>query len=108
MTIDDFIVALEKTPKNIWYVDEFGWVRTCDSEQCPLEKIAESPKGSYRQVARSLGITYPDMHKIINAADGFNLADTKIADLRQRMLLATVNRPEPETPSLPQANGEVK
>ncbi len=91
MTIDEFLSALEKTPRD--WKGAYYPVRRDGRfvQQCPLTAVAGfgeregfwtySDPGMWRYAAQVLGLRMRDARKIVNAADGRG-------SLRERLLIA--------------------
>lgn len=66
MTIKEFIAELEKTPRT-WRLN--GDQIRNDNCQCPLEAVANKPKGHHFDAASSIGIYDNNRRDIVCAAD---------------------------------------
>ncbi len=81
MSIDEFIVELEKTPRT-WKLSKSGAIRNVGDCRCPMEVVAKLPFSFPMKAANMLGLNY-DL--VVCAADDLYRQD-KV--LRQRMLVA--------------------
>lgn len=82
MTWDQFLSALEKTPRD-WYISSaqmmgpfgtlpMGRIRRMKDGcgvQCPISSLRDEWIDNYRWVARAVGIDDDLRHRILNAAD---------------------------------------
>lgn len=89
MTLDEFFVELEKTPRD-WTLIEGRYIRRMISpftETCPVCEVDPNPmtKLAYTQAGIHLGMEYADAVAVARAADR---SEAHSPELRQRLLKA--------------------
>jgi|ERR1700679_2281690 len=95
MTLDEFLVELEKTPRDWYLVPKFGMIRRgCVREKivvevCPIIEIygKNISNGMYPTAAKNLGLDVKLAHQIARTADNFHTFDF-VPELRIKLLKA--------------------
>jgi hypothetical protein len=92
MTLNEFIKALEKTPRK-WFINSAGNIRYPTKRRsyghCPVSKIGGITPYNLEKNRLKLGLSIKTVYRIANAADYNYTADVNgIRKLRARLLKA--------------------
>jgi hypothetical protein len=90
VTLDEFLAALEKTPRD-WIICEDGAIRRFVNmkwQECPITSIKQRPCSEWRTIGEALGLRLLVVDAIASAADSYEHSTLGLHELRQRILKA--------------------